>query len=88
MQRIIYLDIDLGYKATDVKNQYQLMNKQIEITKHGYYIVCLVDLDNKLITQKSDSFSAHADFIKKCYPEYILESVLVQNTLISLTPGV
>jgi hypothetical protein len=76
MQRIIYLDIDLGYKATDVKNQYELMNKQIQIRKHGYYIVCVLDLNNEKITQKCDSFPAHASFIKKCYPKYLAEVVL------------
>jgi hypothetical protein len=76
MQRIIYLDIDLGYKATEVENQYHLMNKQIEITKHGYYIVCVLDLENKTIIQKCDSFSSHAGFIEKCYPKYFRELVL------------
>lgn len=76
MQRIIYLDIDLGYKATEVKNQYQLINKQMEISRQGYHIVCVLDLDNQTVIQKCDSFSAHADFVKKCYPNYLPELVL------------
>jgi hypothetical protein len=68
MQRIIYLDIDSGYKATNAINQYQLIDRQIEITKRGYCIVCVLNLDNGTITQKCDSFLAHVDFIEKCYP--------------------
>jgi hypothetical protein len=63
MHKIIYLDIDLGYKATNAINQYQLFDRQIEITKRGYYIVCVLNLHYETITQKCDSFSDHADFI-------------------------
>jgi hypothetical protein len=63
MHKIIYRDIDLSYKATNAINQYQLIDTQIEITKRGYYIVCVLNLHNETITQKCDSFSDHADFI-------------------------
>jgi hypothetical protein len=76
MERIIYLDTDLGYKCADVKNQQDLIKKQLDIAKHGYYTVCVLDLDSDAITQKCDSFSSHAGFIKKCYPKYLPELVL------------
>jgi hypothetical protein len=68
MHRIIYFDINLGYKATNAINRYQLMDKQIEIIKRGYSIICVLNLDNRTITQKCDSFSTHAGFIEQCYP--------------------
>jgi hypothetical protein len=77
MERIIYLDIDLGYKCADVKNQQDLVHKQLDIARHGYHTVCVLDLDSESITQLSDSFSAHAGFIKKCYPKYLPEVVLL-----------
>lgn len=76
MQRIIYLDIDLGYKATNAINQYQLIDKQIEITKRGYCIICVLNIDTGTITQKCDSFSAHIDYIQKCYPNFAINQLL------------
>jgi hypothetical protein len=63
MYKIIYLDSKLGYKATNAINQYQLIDKQIEIIKRGYYIICVLNLHDARIAQKCDSFSDHADFI-------------------------
>jgi hypothetical protein len=68
MQQIIYLDSDLGYKFADVKNHKNLVNKQVKLTSKGYHIVCVLDVDTQTIVEKSDSFSAHAAFIEKCYP--------------------
>ena len=73
MQRIIYLDMEIGYKYADIKNQQELSKKQLEIEKRGYYVVCVLDLASETVIQKCDSFSAHAGFIKNCYPNTILD---------------
>jgi hypothetical protein len=73
MQRIIYLDNDLGYKIADVKNHQNLLNKQSKLTNLGYHIVCIIDLDSQTISQKGESFSAHSNFINQCYPNIAFE---------------
>lgn len=76
MQRIIYLDTHLGYKQADVKNNYQLLSKEIKLRNHGHYIICVLDLGNETIVEKCDSFLSHAGFIKQCYPNYLPDSGL------------
>jgi hypothetical protein len=68
MLRIIFLDIDLGYKYADVKNQQELLNKNLKIARHGYYIVCVLHLESETVIKRCNSFSAHSGFIKSCYP--------------------
>jgi hypothetical protein len=83
MHRIIYIDIKLGYKATNAINQYQLIDKQIEITNRGYSIVCVLNLEKRTITQKCDSFSSHVHFVKKCNPN-IAKNQLLETPLTEL----
>jgi hypothetical protein len=73
MQRIIYLDTDLGYKFADLKNNQDLLTKENKIAKKGYLVVCVLDVVNNTIISKCDSFEAHVGFIKSCYPNIALE---------------
>jgi hypothetical protein len=76
MHRIIYLDIDLGYKFADVKNQLNLLSKELSIAGHGYHVVCVLDLAHEIVVKKCDTFSAHAEFIKSCYPNIALSQLM------------
>ena len=68
MHRIIYLDIDLGYKFADVKNEFNLLSKELKIASHGHQVICVLDSAHQTVIKKCDTFSAHADFINSCYP--------------------
>lgn len=72
MQRIIYLDIDLGYKFADVKTQQNLVNKELKLTRQGHQLICVLNLENGSIVSKGESFQAHAGFVKSCYPNIFL----------------
>lgn len=69
MERIIYLDNELGYKFADVKNHQDLLTKQHKLMSKGYLIVCVLDLNNSTIIEQCESFSSHSTFVKSCYPK-------------------
>jgi hypothetical protein len=68
MERIIYLDNELGYKYADIKNHQDLLSKEHKLTRRGYLIVCVLDLTSQIIIERCETFSIHTDFIKSCYP--------------------
>jgi hypothetical protein len=73
MERIIYLDNELGYKFADIKNHQDSLNKETKIAKKGYLVVCVLDVVNNTIVSKCDEFEAHVGFIKSCYPNIALD---------------
>jgi len=68
MERIIYLDTELGYKFADIKNHHDLLSSQHKLNSRGYLIVCVLDLNTLTIVERCESFSSHAAFIQSCYP--------------------
>ena len=68
MERIIYLDTELGFKYADIKNHHNLLSSQHKLNSCGYFIVCVLDLDSQTILERCESFSSHAAFIQSCYP--------------------
>jgi len=68
MERIIYLDTELGFKYVDIKNHHNLLSSQHKLNSCGYFIVCVLDMDSQTIVERCESFSSHAAFIQSCYP--------------------
>lgn len=66
MQRLIYLNPELGYKSLDVNSKRDLQKKQDTLIERGDHIICVVDLNNA-VTGKCDCFDAHAEFVHACY---------------------
>lgn len=67
MQTIVYLDTQLGYKAIEVSNTASIENKILKLSKIGRYVICIIDLKQKVVTHKCDSYHAHESFIECCY---------------------
>ena len=74
MHRIIYFDMNLGYKGVDIKSQQDLLNKQVKIENQGSRIICILDVDGKTVLMKFESFFEHAGFSNgiRTLPENIL----------------
>lgn len=87
MERIIYLDNELGYKFADIKNHQDLLTKQNKLMSKGYLIVCVLDLNNSTIIQQCESFSSHSAFVKSCYPKIEL-SQQSQNSIPQLVVAI
>lgn len=66
MHRLIYLDLEYGYKSVDITSKRDLQYKQDLIVESGNHVICTLDINNTL-GSKCDCFDAHADFVKACY---------------------
>lgn len=69
MYRIIYLDLERGYKSADIHIKAQLQDKLHVLSSHGLRIICVIDLSTNNINLKCTEFDAHANFIKSCFPQ-------------------
>ncbi len=66
MQRLIYLDLEDGYKSVHVNSKRDLQNRYDLLVERGDHIICILDSKN-VIRDKCDCFDAHADFVQACY---------------------
>jgi hypothetical protein len=73
MQRIIYLDTETGYKSIDVSSIQKAQKKEACLKSKGKFIVCVLDTKTNELRCKSETFGSHADFIKSCYPNALLD---------------
>jgi hypothetical protein len=85
MERIIYLDTELGFKYADIKNHHNLLSSQRKLNSCGYFIVCVLDLDSHTIVERCESFSSHAAFIQSCYPNVDLSVDISQHSQSAIT---
>lgn len=67
MQTIVYLDTQYGYKTIDVRNAASLQEQQRKLSLKGKYVVCVIDVNRNVLTQKCDCYESHAKFIECCY---------------------
>ncbi len=66
MQRLIYLDLETGYKAVDISSKRDLQNKQDLLIERGDHVICILDINN-IVSSKCDCFEAHVEFVQACY---------------------
>lgn len=66
MQRLIYLDLEKGYKSVDINSKRDLQTKQDLLIEQGDHIICVLDINN-IVRDKCDCFDAHAEFVQACY---------------------
>jgi hypothetical protein len=72
MQRIIYLDTETGYKSMDVNSIQETQMKKAFLESKGKLVVCVLDIQTNQLIGICDCFGSHADFIKSCYPNALL----------------
>jgi hypothetical protein len=66
MQRLIYLNLETGYRSVDIRSKRDLQNTQDLLIERGDHVICTLDINN-IVGSKCDCFEAHLEFVQACY---------------------
>jgi hypothetical protein len=70
MYKLVYYDPLAGYGTFDSNQYSKIMETDRHLKDEGKDVVCIVDYDEKLITNKSGNYNAHRDKVDPLIFDY------------------
>jgi len=75
MQRIIYLNNEVGYCITNVKAKQDLQKQLANIQQYDAEIICVFDMETNAISFMSKNFSVHLELMRVNYSSSFLNKI-------------
>ena len=67
MYKIIYLDIDLGYKIKSALNHSKAFKEKLKLTNSGVYVICIFDSVQASYLFKTLDFNYYKQTVEQCF---------------------
>lgn len=74
MYKLIYVDVDLGYKIKNTLSYSRAFKEKDKLAKSGIYVICLFDDNQTAFLFKAIDFHYHESFVNQCFN---LDSILI-----------